>query len=37
MPSSYLAVGVTEREFGTLYNTLRYFAPDGSSSASTAS
>jgi nitrilase len=28
--STYLSIGVNEREGGTLYNTLLYFAPDGS-------
>ena len=28
--STYLSIGVNERDGGTLYNTLLYFAPDGS-------
>ncbi len=28
--STYLSIGVNEREGGTLYNTLLYFEPDGS-------
>lgn len=28
--STYLSIGVNEREGGTLYNTLLYFTPDGS-------
>jgi nitrilase len=28
--STYLSIGVNERQGGTLYNTLLYFAPDGS-------
>ncbi len=29
--STYLSIGVNERDGGTLYNTLLYFGPDGSS------
>ncbi|CAN5187371.1 carbon-nitrogen hydrolase family protein [soil metagenome] len=28
--STYLSIGVNERDLGTLYNTLLYFGPDGS-------
>src|ERR671932_962746 len=28
--SAYLSIGVTERDGGTLYNTLLYYMPDGS-------